>query len=57
MTQQINPHEFVHKERVTKAEFVKELHERIITQIQKQIVKYIRHNNKGKREVVFNEED
>jgi len=32
-----NPQEFVHKEGVTKAEFVKKMHERIKNQIQKQI--------------------
>jgi len=31
-----NPHEFVHKEGVTKAEFVKKLHERIKNQMHKQ---------------------
>jgi len=37
-----NPQEFVPKERVTKAELVKKLHERIKNQIQKQTEKYIK---------------
>jgi len=45
----------VHKEGVTKAEFVKKIHERIKNQIQKQTEKYIKHNNKGKREIVLKE--
>ena len=48
-----NPQEFVHKEEVTKADFVRQLHERIKDQIQKQIEKYIKHNSKGKREIIF----
>ena len=52
-----NPHEFMHKEGVTKAKFVKKLHERIKIQIQKQTEKYIKHNNKGKREIVFENRD
>ena len=47
----------MHKEEVTKANFIKKLHVGIITQIQKQTQKYIRHKNKGKREIVFNEGD
>jgi len=39
-----NPQEFVHKEGVTKAEFVKKMHERIKEQIQQQIEKYMKHN-------------
>ena len=35
-----NPHTFVHKEGVTKVEFVKKMHERIQEQIQQQIEKY-----------------
>ena len=35
-----NPHTFVHKEGVTKAKFVKKMHERIQEQIQQQIEKY-----------------
>jgi len=52
-----NPQEFVHKEAVTKAEFVKKMHERIKKQIQQQTEKYTKHNNKGKREIVFEEGD
>ena len=52
-----NPQEFVHKEGVTKAEFVKKMHERIQAQIQKQTEKYTKHNNKGKREIIFEEGD
>jgi len=48
-----NPQEFVHNEGVTKAKLVKKLHERITTQIHKQTKKYIKHNNKGKREIIF----
>jgi len=48
-----NPQEFVHKEGVTKAEFVKKIHERIKDQIQQQIEKYLQHSNKGNREIVF----
>jgi len=42
-----NPQEIVHKEGVTKAEFVKKMHERIKDQIQQQTKKYLKHNNKG----------
>jgi len=52
-----NPQEFSHKEGVTKAKFVKKMHERIKNQIQKQREKYMTHNNKGKREMVFKEGD
>jgi len=52
-----NAQEFVHKEGVTKAKFVKKMHERIKNQIQKQIEKYVKHNNKGKRKMVFEEGD
>jgi len=52
-----NPQEFVHKEGVTKAEFVKKMHERIKEQIQQQTEKYLKHGNKGKREIIFEEGD
>jgi len=52
-----NPQDFVHKEGVTKAEFVKKMHERIKNKIQQQIEKYRKHSNKGKREVIFEEGD
>jgi len=46
----------VHKERVTKAEFLKKMHERIKDQIQQQTEKYLKHSNKGKREIIFRKE-
>ena len=49
-----NPQEFVHKEGVTKAEFVKKMHERIKKPNTK-TEKYIKHSNKGKREMIFEE--
>jgi len=47
----------VHKKEVTKAKFVKKMHEMIKNQIQNQIEKYMKHSNKGKREMVFEEGD
>jgi len=47
----------VHKERVTKAEFVNKMHERIKNKIQQQTEKYVKHSNKGKREMIFEEGD
>jgi len=47
----------VHKEGVTKFEFVKKMHERIKEQIQQQTEKYVKHSNKGKREIIFEEGD
>jgi len=52
-----NPQEFVHKEGVTKAEFVKKMLERIENQIQQQTKKYSKYSNKGKREIIFEERD
>jgi len=52
-----NPQEFVHKEGVTKAEFVKKMHERIKNQIHQQTEKYMKHRNKGKRGILFEEGD
>ena len=52
-----NPQDFLHKERVTKVEFVKKMHERIKNKIQQQTEKYRKHNNKGMREVIFEEGD
>jgi len=46
----------VHKEGVRKDEFIKKLHERIKTQIHKKTEKYIRHNNKGEKEIVLRRE-
>jgi len=48
-----NLQEFVHKEGVTKAVFVKKMHERIKNQIQQQIEKYMKHSNMRKRKVIF----
>ena len=48
-----NPQDFVHKERVRKAEFVKKMQERIKNKIQHQTEKYRKHSSKGKREVIF----
>ena len=47
----------MHKEEATKDEFVKKMHERVKEQIQQQTEKYIKHNNKGKREIIFEEGD
>jgi len=52
-----NPQDIVQKERVTKAEFVKKMHERIKNQIQQQTEKYMKHSNKRKREMIFEEGD
>jgi len=52
-----NPQEFVHKEGATKAKFVKKMYERIKEQIQQQTEKYLKHRNKGKREIIFEEGD
>jgi len=52
-----NPQEFVHKEGVTKAEFFKKMHERSKDQIQQQTEKYLKHNKKVKREIIFEEGD
>jgi len=43
----------VHKEGVTKAEFVKKMHKRIKNKIKQQIEKYMENNNKGKKEAIF----
>ena len=45
----------MHKEGVTKAEFVKKMHERIKNQIQQQTKKYMKYSNMGKREMIFKE--
>jgi len=52
-----NPQTFVHKESATKAEFVKKMHEKVKAQIQQQSEKYVKYNNKGKREIIFEECD
>jgi len=48
-----NPQAFVYKEGVIKAEFVKKMHEKVKLQIQQQTEKYVKYNNKGKREIIF----
>nr|KYP72218.1 Transposon Ty3-I Gag-Pol polyprotein [Cajanus cajan] len=48
---------FIHKEGTSRAEFVKNLHERVRNHIQSQTEKYAKYNNKGRKEVVFNEGD
>jgi len=52
-----NPQNFVHKEGATKVEFVKKMYEKVKTQIQQQTEKYVKYNNKGKREIIFEEGD
>ena len=42
---------------VIKADFVKKMHEKIKLQIQQQIEKYTKYNNKGKEEIIFEEGD
>jgi len=49
--------DFIHKEGMGKSNFVKKMHERIKRQIQQQIERYIKYNNKGKREMIFEERD
>jgi len=48
-----NAQDFMHKEGVTKVEFLKKMHERIKNKIQQQTEKYMKHSNKGKREIIF----
>jgi len=48
---------FFHKERVSKSNFVKDLHEKIRQQIQHQTERDIKYNIKERREVIFNEGD
>jgi len=52
-----NPSDFIHKEGVSRFEFVKKIHEKVKCQIQHQTERYTRHNNKGKREAIFDEGD
>ena len=49
--------DYVHKEEVSKSKFVKDLSEKIRQKIQHQTTRYIKYNNKGRREVIFCEED
>jgi len=52
-----NPTDFIHKEGTSRTEFVRKLHEKVKFQIQQQSDKYVRQNNKGKREISFKEVD
>ena len=52
-----NPREFMHKEGVTKTEFVKKMHKRIKEQIEQQTEKYLKYSNKGKKEIILEERD
>jgi len=47
----------MHKEGAIKAEFVKKIHEKVKMQIQQQTEKYAKYNNKGKKEIIFEEGD
>ena len=49
--------DFIHKEGVAKSDFVKKMHEKIKSQIQQQTERYAKYNNKGKREMIFEEGD
>jgi len=49
--------DFIHREWVAKSDFVKRMHERIKRQIQQQTERYAKYNNKGKREMIFEEGD
>jgi len=48
-----SPQDFIHKERASRANFVRKLHEKVKLQIQQQSEKYAKQNNKGKREIIF----
>jgi len=50
-----NVHDFIHKEGVSKAKFVKYLRNKVKTQIQDQTKRYTKYNNKGKKVVIFEE--
>ena len=52
----LNPQDFAHNEGVTKAKFVKKMHDKIKNKIQQQTEKYRKHSNKGNREVSFRRE-
>jgi len=49
--------DFVHKEGTSKTDFIRKLHEKVKIQIQQQSDKYVRKNNKGKRDISFEEGD
>ena len=42
---------------MAKFDFVKKMHEKIKRQIQQQTERYVKYNNKGKREMIFEEGD
>jgi len=47
----------IHKEGVEKYDFVKKMQKKIKSQIQQQTKRYAKYNNKGKREMIFEEGD
>jgi len=49
----IKPQDFINKEGVIKAEFVRKLHEKVSNKIQQQSEKYDKQNNKGNRGLIF----
>nr|KYP33230.1 Transposon Ty3-I Gag-Pol polyprotein [Cajanus cajan] len=42
-----------HKERVSKANFIKKYHDKIKSQIENQTQKYVKYNNKGRKKITF----
>nr|KYP36175.1 Transposon Ty3-I Gag-Pol polyprotein [Cajanus cajan] len=44
---------YLHNEEVSKADFIKKLHEKVKGQIKKQTQKYIKYNNKGRKKLIF----
>ena len=48
---------FIHKEGVSRSEFVKKLHERVRNQIENQIKVYAAKGNRGRKELVLNKGD
>jgi len=46
-------YDFVHKKGVAKSNFIKKIHERVKSQIQQQTKRYVRYNNWGRIEVIF----
>jgi len=49
--------DFVHKERVSESNFMKDLHEKVKTQIHQQTKRYTKYKNKWKREFIFSKGD
>jgi len=47
----------LHKEGVSRVEFVNKFHEKVEIYIEKQTKKYIEYNNKGRNKIIFEEED